>query len=842
VAFSFDIDILKRMQGLSVKNMRRFLIGVIILILIALLFNYLQTRRKRIRAVNPAPQILSSEMKSSAEGIEHSEYRNGVVRFKISARQLLESREGKKLLQGIAAHDFNPDGSIRNEIRSRNAEYDPDRKIADFSGDVHLFIGKQIEVRTDSLHYDLNSELGTTPDLLRVYSDQVRGTARGLRFDQNQKMMALSSAVDLTLTQNVKRGDHGTKAENLHATSERAYCSELTDRILFQGRARIESESQTLSGESIEAVLDSDHKCLKSLTAVGNAVYEETKASNEKQSLGGDRMVFEISSEGVLQKIKVSGQASYSSISSSDERKLRGGEIDMELDDNQLPSQVQSRTGVSFTMKRETEQIVISGEQLDARFTAGTKYLESIQVRDHARMSTAGNANSEESDLQADDIRMSLHEVNGRSALQKIRAEGSARYISKPARKNGMRPEPARSLSAALLELFQSDEKDYFESGSASGKVIISEDSNDGTNRVQVKRLLADKARFHFYPENNQIKDLNAEGHVQIDYEKKAASGKSPDIEEFRTASDQMSAAFTLDAGHSVAESVAQWGNFTYSDGTRSASSGRCDYDAGKEVLLLTQSPKISDDTKSTTGKLIDYDRKSKLLSVHGQVVSLLSSQSGTGSFFGTSSSSSPGVVKADEMLYWTDTGRAQYTGKVHMVSENQHLQADTLNISSGLEQVSAQGSVLHRILKDFSNADASKQSKPKQVQATADAPTTIQSSTMQYLKKDNLLRYSGKVTLHSKDMDLSSDNLDAILDPDGKPKHLTARNNVAVNIGDSKGKGDVADYYTEPEKYIELTGKPGKPAEFYEPGRGRSFAHRLKYFDADGRILLGND
>jgi LPS export ABC transporter protein LptC len=841
VAFSFDIDILKRMQVHSVKNMRRFFIGVIILILIALLFNYLQTRRKRIRAVNPAPQILSSEMKSSAEGIEHSVYRNGVVRFKISARQLQESLEGKKLLQGIKAHDFNPDGSIRNEIRSRNAEYDTDRKIADFSGDVHLFIGKQIELRTDSLHYDLNAELGTTPDLVRFYSDQVHGTARGLRFDQNRKTMALNSAVDLTLTQNVKRGDHGTKVENLHATSERAYFSEMTDRILFQGKARMESESQTLLSESIEAVLDSDHNRLKSVTAVGNAVYEE-KASSGEQSLGGDRIVFEISSEGVLQKIKVSGQAWYSSLSSSDERKLRGGEIDMELDDNQLPSQVQSRTGVSFTMKRETEQIVISGEQLDARFTAGTKYLESIQVRDHARMSTAGNANSEESDLQADDIRMSLHEVNGRSTPQKIRAEGSARYISRPARKNGMRPEPARSLSAALLELFQSGEKDYFESGSASGKVIISEDSNDRTNRAQVKRLLADKARFHFYPDNNQIKDLNAEGHVQIDYEKKDASGKSPDIEKFRTASDQMSAAFTLDAGHSVPESVAQWGNFTYSDGTRSASSGRCDYDAGKEVLLLTQSPKISDDTKSTTGKLIDYDRKSKLLSVHDQVVSLLSSQSGTGSFFGTSSSSSPGVVKADEMLYWTDTGRAQYTGKVHMVSENQHLQADTLNISSGLEQVGAQGSVLHRILKDFSNADASKQSKPKQVQATADAPTTIQSSTMQYLKKDNLLRYSGKVTLHSKDMDLSSDNLDAILDPDGKPKHLTARNNVAVNIGDSKGKGDVADYYTEPEKYIELTGKPGKPAEFYEPGRGRSFAHRLKYFDADGRILLGND
>ncbi len=826
------------MHAPSVKNLRRLLIGVIILILIALFFNYLQIRRKRARVVHPAPQILTSEMKSSASDIEHTEYRNGAMRFRIHARQLLESREGKNTLQGFEAHDFNPDGSIRNVIRSRNAEEDPDRKIADFSGDVHLFIGKQIEVQTDSLHYDLNLGLGTTPDLLRLYSDQVRGTARGLRFDQNQKSMALGSAVDLILTQNVKSGTEA-KVEHFHATSEQAYCSETANRILFQGKARIQSETQTLSGESIEAVLDSSQKRIKSLTAVGKAAYEEAK-EGEKQSLGGDRIVFGMNPDGTLQKIDVLGQASYSSSSSSDEQNLRGGEIHMELDDKGLPSQVKARTAVSFDLKRGNDRTLISGEQLDAVFAAGTKHLETIHICEHARMSTAVASNSGESELQADDIRMSLREMNGRSALQKIRAEGSARYISKPAGKDGMSPEPARSLSAALLEIFQSADGDYFESGSASGKVIISEDSNGQTADVQLKQLLADKARFHFFPGNNQLKDLDAEGQVQIAYERK--SGKSSEVEEFHTASDQMSSAFVLDAGHSTVESSAQWGNFIYFDNAkRRATSGRCDYDAGRQVLRLTQSPKIYDETKSTAGIVMDLDQKSKLFSVHGNVLSRINSQKGDGSFLGTSSSSSPAIVKADEMSYWTDTGRIHYAGAVHLLSEDQQLQADVLDISNGMERVDAQGSILHRILKDTSKHSVTKPNEPKHAKpddGVPDPATVIQSSTMMYLKKDNILKYSEKVTLHSRDIALSSDYLDAALDPDGKPKHLTARGHAVVNMGVSQCKGDTADYYADERKVVVT----GNPAEIHDPSKGRSFARRLTYFDTDDRIQLGGE
>jgi LPS export ABC transporter protein LptC len=822
------------MHVLSAKIIRRSLIGIVILTLCSVLFNYQQTRLRRNRAVNTAPEILSSEMKRSAEDIDHSEYRNGVLKFKIKARRLLEPRSGKNILQGFAAYDFNPDGSIRNEIRSQKAEYDPDRKVANFSGDVRLFIGKQLEVRTDSLYYDLNAGIGTTPDLLQFVSSQVRGTARGLRFDHNQQLVTLGSAVDLMLTQELKRGDREGKIQTVHGTSEQAYCSELTDRIQFQGKARIESGTQTLSGDSIEAVLDPTEKCIRTVTAAGNALYRSGD-QGEIRTMAGDRIFFAVTMQGTLEKINVSGQASFSAVSSSGEQNMqgKGGEVEISFDAKELPSQIQARTAVSLEIKRSAEQILISGDQLDAAFAVGTKRVESIRVRNSARMSRSGAAGFEGSELKADEIRMRIRDVNGSSVLEKLNAEGSAQYRSIAAAKNGSLTQTSRSLSASILELNQSGQGDYFESGSASGTVTFSESSGEQTVRPQLKQLLADKARFHFFPGNNQIKDLNAEGHVQIVNEKKSSPAKGSASEKSHTSSDRMSASFTLISGQSVVESVSQWGNFTYFDGTRSASSGRCDYDARKELLVLNDSPALSDETKRTTGNQMEYDRSRKVLSVHGQVRSV---QKGSASFFGTSSSSSSGIVTADGMRYWTETGLIRYTGNVQLLSENQQLQTDVLEISNGLEQVDAQGSILHRISQQKPGSASAQRNKSQKPPTSTDSMITVRSSAMTYLNKQNKINYAGKVTLHSGEVDLSSDSLEVLLDSDGKkPKHATSLGNVTVHAGIRECKGDTGEYFVDPEKFLVT----GKPAELYEPGNARSFARRLTYITANDTILL---
>ncbi len=821
----------------SIKLTRRVLLGIILLTIAAVLLNYLQAWRHRSQQSAKPPAILDAQMRRSANEVEYIEYRGTprVPKFRIHARLAQEKQTGTNLLEGIDACDFNADGSVRHEIHSLKAEYDPVRKFADFAGNVRVFINKKIELQTDSLHYDLDKEVGTTPDLMRVLSEEIRGTARGVRFEQKQQSLELQSQVDLTFNQAGGTKPGARKNGAMHATAQRAFCSDTTGRILFEGSARLVSDTQVLSGERVEAILDADHKRIRSLTAEGNALYSSS-APGESRSIGGDRLVFEIR-DGALQSIFVSGQATFSASSPVETQNLRGGEIDVRFDAAELPAAIKARTGVTFQSYRGADQISMSGDQLDAIFVAGSRILKTIQILKPS--GTTGSQailkmsadKAEGSELQADDIRISLREINGRSVLEKLRAEGKARYISRPLPKNAA-SEPVRTLSGSLLEMTQSKTGDYIESGSASGAVEFSEGSSEPANRPQLKRLNADRAGFQFYASNNAVKHLDAEGNVRLVYEK---SGKSSGaaVERFKTYSNRMNAEFLLKEGKSVVESVQQWGDFRYEDADRNASAGKCDYDAGRQLLVLTESPRIADGETTTTGTRIEYDQSGKQLWVRGNVWSSFRSRKGSGSLFGTESSSSSGIVKANEMLYGVESGRTRYSGNVRLLADNQNLQTDTLELTKGLEQVVAEGKVRHLISrKENGGSPAGKKSK----QDPDDVLTLIQSSSMNYAKDKNKISYSGKVTLHSKDADISSDDMEAIPDAEGKKIHqATARGNVVVHYGSRSCKGDLADYDMDSKKLVVT----GKPAEFYDPDKGRSFARRLTSTTADDTILL---
>src|SRR2546422_7982958 len=104
------------MQPSSVRLLRRALVALIVVLVAAVAWNYLETWRRRARLVSQAARILSAEMIRSAEGIEHSENERGVSRFKIQGWRLVETRAGGSHLEGIEALYFNPLTSTGNQI------------------------------------------------------------------------------------------------------------------------------------------------------------------------------------------------------------------------------------------------------------------------------------------------------------------------------------------------------------------------------------------------------------------------------------------------------------------------------------------------------------------------------------------------------------------------------------------------------------------------------------------------------------------------------------------------------------------------------------------------------
>lgn len=825
--------------------MRRFLIGVIVLVVLAVLFNYLQSHYARMRSGKETPEILLPDTVMSAEGVEYESYNDGVLGFRIRIQHSDENRLGKNSLQGIEVYEVDPKGNVLNEIRSQNGEYDKKNKLANFSEDVRIYLGKEIEMRTNSLRYDLNKKIGSTEDFLEFYSKEARGSARGVRFDQKRTLLDLHNEVALVLTQTKTQPGTVFGTEELHATSDSARCSEAMSRITFRGNVRIKSVSEVLSSDEAEVVLEPDRKRILSLTATGNAAYESRDGS-EIRVLKGDRLHFVISKSGkAVEKIDVSGKAQYSMVSPAAEFDLRGGEINLDLDAAMgLPMQVQSKPGAQFRIKREAKETFISGDQLQARFYPGTGVPEILYMHGQAALTEQSRAADSSQELRADEIEMDFRRTQGSIALEKLQARKMVRWVSKPLQKPGaILRARTRTLSATFLELLYSKREDFFESGSARGGVILAEVTEDNDPAREARQLLAESVRFSFFPGHNQLKDMDAEGNVRTLYAKPSSNGRS-EAEKFQTASEKMRATFVLGDGVSTIATVGQAGKFSYEDTDRSATAEKADYDARKETLILAGSPAIFDVMGSTRGERIEYALKSKKLSVNKRVRSIIVAKGEGGSFFGSNTSNSPAIITADSMQYWMEAGRVRYEGNIQLLSENGQLQAEILQIFNGGERIEAQGKIRHLItIQEPTNAIRANvmrggADKMNEDEISSPAPMTVRSSTLMYSKEGNAIAYEGDVTLRSEDFELRSKSLDAVLDSEArKIEYAIARGKVRIYQGKRECKGDEAEFYLDPGRFVVI----GDPAEVYDPGRGRSFARRLTSFTTDDSIRLEN-
>jgi lipopolysaccharide export system protein LptA len=299
-----------------------------------------------------------------------------------------------------------------------------------------------------------------------------------------------------------------------------------------------------------------------------------------------------------------------------------------------------------------------------------------------------------------------------------------------------------------------------------------------------------------------------------------------------------MNVDFQASSTEGAVEKAEQWGKFRYEDESKSATAGRCTYEGAKELLIMTEAPEITDrQSGKTTGGRIEYDQKQKILYVHHHVRSILSAKKGDQSLLAGSDSSSPSVVTADEMQFYSEANRAYYAGNVLLLSAEQKLQSKELEIIKGGEQMEARGEVNHLIYKtDQNNKKKSRKTKGD----SSDLPINVQSSKLNYIKATNQIHYSGNVKLQSPNYDLSAASLDVKWDKEGKKiNRATARENVMIVEENKIGKGDTADYYLDPERFV-LIGTPAQIDSFEKSqSTMRSTAPRLIFFVNEDKTRL---
>jgi len=827
----------------GIRFLRRGLAILITVVLAWVAYDYIRIWRSRIGSIKQAASILGSNLIRSADSVEYSENENGKLRFKIHAQKLLETREGKSLLEGIEAFDFNPDGSPRNYIRSRRAEYDQGNGRAYFSGNVRIQMGKGVELRSESLFYDMKNNVGTTDDAMQLVSPQAKGSARGIRFDNAARVLELKNAVDLEVTRPVPKAGSPASVEKNRVTSSSLFYSENDQLIRFMGGAHLETPDAALSGSDIMVKLSPDRRRIVSLMCRGNAEYKSGKPG-AAQDLRGDRIDFDLSPDGkAVEKIRDTGGAVFSSEAKDGGVGLQGGQIHLELDpaDSSL-RRIASRSGVRFSSRRAQGETTISGEFLAAEFAPGTSSVRRLQVRENAMLTMGSGREGEVDELAAREIRIEFAEGSDQGKPRSLQADGSVRWTSAARREApGRKAEPGRILTAAKLDMIYSESGDTLDRGNASGGVRVSVLPAPGVQGSPVRRLEAERVRFGFYPAGNRLRDLDGEGGVHVTYQStKANQGQGTSSEEVQTTSEKLHATFRERDGQ--ADNVSQWGGFTYQDGSRTATSGRADYDAAGEVLVLKDSPKVTDPDSTTTGEELVYHLEGKEIVVRGDVRSVTRpKQEGGSPLQASSGSSTPTIATAKVMRYWTEQSKARYEGGVQMLTEQGQLQARTIEILSSGQELMADGQVRHLILRgpDTAAAGPSTKSGASKAKEGADkSPIVIKSSQLRYDKTGNMIHYSGDVILDSGDIQMWSDTLDVMLDAEGKQiESARAIGHLRIQQQGRLALGNQADYLFAPGKFVVL----GNPAEIKDPVRGKSAARRLTFYTSDDRIILEN-
>ena len=788
----------------SVKIIRRILIGVICVVAMAALINYLAVMLRRPRDGGNRPPMISTEFRSAAEGVEIFAREGSELRFTVRARRLRETIEDRNYLDGIEASDFNKDGSVRNSIYSDRAVYDPGRKILDFDGDVRIFLDDGTELRAKALYYDLNTEIGDIPGKMEFISSNVLGRASDVRFLRNENRLELGGEVVFSLNRDNIDGSADTFEGDIRASAERGTCLLAENRIIFSGDVRIESPGMgALSADAVDIKLNNGRSKINYMMASGKAAYE-MRSYTGTGFISGGRMFFTAGETGALEKALIMEQAYLLMKSADGERTLRAGEIEMVMDSaTGAISEIRGIIGADFLDRRGMEETRASGEEIYAALADAGRRIRNVRVSGRSRLALAGTGNAS-NELRAETIEARF-QTEGEN-IEVLTADGGVRWAFDPSGATA-----AQTLLASKLQI--NYDGNYPESGEASGAVAFEEAVSAPR---MTRRLKAERMWFVFFPGAGQIKSLTANDDVSVVYERAASSAENSGMEHYETYSDSLEVFFTLVNGNGALWKAEQRGNFRFVSDGRSASANNGEYDANSEKLVLTGFPEIIDGGGRISGSRIEYDTAADELLTIGQVRAILDARQSKGSLFQTGGGALPVVVTAEELRYRTAEAGFRFSGGVLAMTESQQMSAREITID-GNGNMDAKDGVRHRIY-----------------DAAADA--IIESGSMEYLRDEGLIRYSVKVEMKSKELMFSSDVLTATLDDEMKDiRRVMAEGNVLVRHNGRVCSGDAAEWIPVSSSYV-IT---GNPAICDDAARGRSMARRLTYSQDNDRITL---
>jgi LPS export ABC transporter protein LptC len=782
----------RKVAGIGLRIIAPKFVRVLALFLLAcgvaaVAVSYWRMRGNTEFRLRPGQAQLSTEVVGDIRNLEHRDMKGDRLWVVLKADRDLKFSDGHHELENVHLEVYPDKGDTPDKISSQKTLTNEDNTQFLFTGDVQIETRDRLTAKSESVEYDVKTEIGNMTTPVTFERENVSGRSDTATLDSKAKKLELKGAVEITVKPEVNDQQPqpagvpkvNLKGQPVTIKSAQADFDQTAMQLNFSGGAVAEQGQDVMSGDTLAGLLN-EQKRVKHIWARGNSYL---RSMNE----GHAAEVF-------------------------------AGEFDFYFDDNQKLTSAQARQNVrANTINADSDvRLETPGDAtLDFLVQGDRSLLKEMRtgarsvVTLSAPKSKAADPKSANKRLTADTVHLSWR-ATGKD-LEHAEANGNAELLVEP-----VQPNAAADRKMLYAPNFQCD---FYEAGNlaktftATGGAKAVVEPYQQTERKGTRTLTSQTMTAQFFHDTQEVERFDSDGDARFQERERTMT------------SQKMTALFSADT-HAL-DRVDASGDAKFNEQDRNGQSATMSYTAGDGMIHLRGGePVVWDARARLKATEIDSDTVNKISNARGKVLTTYYSQEQTGGAAPFKNVKSPVFIASAAAEFQHEAGIGVYTGNARAWQDDNFVKADRIVLHHDQKRMDAEGNVQSALY----------QARRKEADGSRTVvPVFATSHNMTYTDTDRLIHYEGEVDIRQGTDRITSAVADVYLLKDTYEVERTiAQRNVVVTQPGRRGTGDWGQYTAADETVL----LKGNPAHVEDAEKGSSESPRLTVYLRENRVV----
>jgi lipopolysaccharide export system protein LptA len=403
--------------------------------------------------------VLTGKVTSIIEGYKYIKTENGRETLRLLAAKDIAYEDGRHELEKVDLTAFGVEKGRSVRIVADRGSYLRDQSQVTFTGNVKVTSSDGLEVTTQSLKYEQQSEVASTDQAVRFRHGEISGSSVGavLRAKERQLILSKDPRVVSTNPDPNKKG--GAPVEIRGGSANYV---EKDGVLRFEGNVTVTQGERFARADQITGVINVQTKMLERIEMRGNSYLKSQEKGRASEAQSRD-MDFHFDEAQQLKAASANGAARARSLEKDSPSEIAAERVEIAYKPNEKSSDIQSVTTQGRTVMRleavegATNQIgssdrVIEADSVQAFFREDGKNLARAEASGNAVLTITPRKvtpDTEKKQLRAAKFSAEFYETG--NALKIFIADGNAIAEFEPMHESKGRRRLKKSLTGKRL-------------------------------------------------------------------------------------------------------------------------------------------------------------------------------------------------------------------------------------------------------------------------------------------------------------------------------------------------------------------------------------------------------